>query len=69
MAAKNKDKLQASIDKHLADLLDGKIEATKAESLRKDLLLAIKWQAVKQKRTDAHAWGAAFGNGTGTDDE
>ena len=60
---KKRDHLQNKIEKSLADLLDGKIDAEKKEELRRDVLLAIKWQAVKLKMEDEQ-WGSGFTNGT-----
>lgn len=65
------DRLQAKIDRALNELLDGKSKKTTEEKddLRKDVLLAIKWQAVKLKIQD-DAWGSGFNkNGKGENDD
>lgn len=56
---KKPDPLPATIEKALADLLQEK--DLDADAKRKNLLLAIKWQAVKSKMDDG-GWGAGFGD-------
>ncbi len=55
---KKADKLVATIEATLADLLSDKSTLTneQKEEKRKDVLLAIKWQAVKIKIEDGD-WG------------
>jgi hypothetical protein len=69
---KKSDKLQAKIEKTLADLLSGtsKLSAEEKAEARSNVLLAIKWQSVKLKMED-DKWGSGFTNGPakgGTED-
>jgi len=56
--------LKDKIEESLVKLLDGDstLSVEKKEDLRKDCLLAIKWEAVKQRGKD-EKWGSAFANG------
>jgi hypothetical protein len=69
------DRLEQQIEKGLSELLSEKSKksADDKEELRKNILLAIKWQAVKAKKAD-NEWGAGFKKETqaeanGLDDE
>jgi hypothetical protein len=57
------DRLEQQIEKGLTELLSEKSKknADDKEELRKNILLAIKWQAVKAKKMD-NEWGAGFRN-------
>lgn len=61
---KKSDKLQTKIEKTLADLLSGtsKLTAEEKAEARSNVMLAIKWQAVKLKMDDKE-WGSGFTNG------
>lgn len=63
---KKSDKLQATIEKTLAELLGGKSTKTAEEKaeMRSNVMLAIKWQSVKLKINDDD-WGSGFTNGKG----
>ncbi len=67
---KKSDDLEASIEKGLTDLLSGKSTKTAddKEELRRNILLAIKWQAVKLKKSEG-GWGSGFKNGQGDADD
>lgn len=63
---KKNDTLPGTIEKSLTDLLNDK--DTDSDTKRKNLLLAIKWQAVKAKMDDGD-WGAGFGKKGEGDEE
>jgi len=67
---KKTDNLEASIEKGLKLLLNGNSTKTDAEKeeLRRNILLAIKWQAVKLKKSEG-GWGSGFKNGQGDADD
>lgn len=58
------DQLQKKIEAALTDLLSDKckLDDEQKKELRSNVLLAIKWQAVKLKMEDS-SWGSGFGNG------
>jgi hypothetical protein len=64
------DNLEAAIEKSLTELLGGKSEKSKEEKdeLRSNVLLAIKWQAVKLKKSET-GWGSGFKPANGEEDD
>ena len=64
------DPLQAKIEKALMELLGGTSKKSDEEQkeLRSNVLLAIKWQAVKLKMNEDD-WGSGFKNGKDLENE